>query len=103
MVTLSRGSVVSRGWLMVCRRFPGPRRRHQLVLAFAILSSSFFGYLSLLNMGVAAQSSNSFGDVNISAILNSFQMGYDKRVRPNYGGKVLLLMAHYFICNIYLT
>lgn len=28
-----------------------------------------------------------FGDVNISAILNSFQMGYDKRVRPNYGGK----------------
>ena len=32
-------------------------------------------------------SSNSFGDVNISAILNSFQMGYDKRVRPNYGGK----------------
>ena len=28
-----------------------------------------------------------FGDVNISAILNSFQMGYDKRVRPNYGGE----------------
>ena len=28
-----------------------------------------------------------FGDINISAILNSFQMGYDKRVRPNYGGK----------------
>ena len=26
-------------------------------------------------------------DVNISALLNSFQMGYDKRVRPNYGGK----------------
>jgi len=31
--------------------------------------------------------STNFGDVNISAILNSFQMGYDKRVRPNYGGK----------------
>ena len=28
-----------------------------------------------------------FGDVNISALLNSFQMGYDKRVRPNYGGE----------------
>ena len=28
-------------------------------------------------------------DVNISALLNSFQMGYDKRVRPNYGGKSL--------------
>jgi hypothetical protein len=30
------------------------------------------------------------GDVNISALLNSFQMGYDKRVRPNYGGKIQL-------------
>ena len=31
--------------------------------------------------------SESGKDVNISALLNSFQMGYDKRVRPNYGGK----------------
>lgn len=27
------------------------------------------------------------GDVNISAILDSFSVGYDKRVRPNYGGR----------------
>ncbi|KAI8431014.1 hypothetical protein MSG28_001096, partial [Choristoneura fumiferana] len=27
-----------------------------------------------------------FGDVNISAILDSFSISYDKRVRPNYGG-----------------
>lgn len=27
------------------------------------------------------------GDVNISAILDSFSVSYDKRVRPNYGGK----------------
>ena len=26
------------------------------------------------------------GDVNISAILDSFSVSYDKRVRPNYGG-----------------
>ena len=31
--------------------------------------------------------SHEYSDVNISALLNSFQMGYDKRVRPNYGGK----------------
>ncbi len=31
--------------------------------------------------------SQEYGDVNISALLNSFQMGYDKRVRPNYGGE----------------
>ncbi|GAB0094694.1 hypothetical protein DMENIID0001_100190 [Sergentomyia squamirostris] len=29
------------------------------------------------------------GDVNISAILDSFSISYDKRVRPNYGGKNL--------------
>lgn len=29
-----------------------------------------------------------FGDVNISAILDSFSISYDKRVRPNYGGKL---------------
>lgn len=27
------------------------------------------------------------GDVNVSAILDSFSVSYDKRVRPNYGGK----------------
>ena len=59
MLTLSRGSclgVVSRGWLMFRRKFIGSRRRcHPLVLAFAILTSSFLGSLSLLKMGVAAQ------------------------------------------------
>lgn len=28
-----------------------------------------------------------YGDVNISAILDSFSGSYDKRVRPNYGGE----------------
>jgi hypothetical protein len=39
-----------------------------------------------------------FGEVNISALLNSFQMGYDKRVRPNYGGTVTLKQG----CQIFL-
>ena len=37
---------------------------------------------------IFSSNEHGFGDVNISAILNSFQMGYDKRVRPNYGGKL---------------
>ena len=37
---------------------------------------------------------NEFTDVNISALLNSFQMGYDKRVRPNYGGKNTQFSIH---------
>lgn len=32
-----------------------------------------------------------FGDVNISAILDSFSVSYDKRVRPNYGGKCTIV------------
>ncbi|KAJ8878033.1 hypothetical protein PR048_022496 [Dryococelus australis] len=40
-----------------------------------------------------------FGDVNISAILDSFSVSYDKRVRPNYGGAAVkeaarLLASH---------
>lgn len=33
---------------------------------------------------------NYMGDVNISAILDSFSVSYDKRVRPNYGGEYIL-------------
>ena len=40
-------------------------------------------------VNIFSSNEHGFGDVNISAILNSFQMGYDKRVRPNYGGKLV--------------
>uniref|UniRef100_T1IZK6 Neurotransmitter-gated ion-channel ligand-binding domain-containing protein n=1 Tax=Strigamia maritima TaxID=126957 RepID=T1IZK6_STRMM len=33
-----------------------------------------------------AESSSSQDDINVSAILDSIQKGYDKRIRPNYGG-----------------
>lgn len=36
---------------------------------------------------------NYMGDVNISAILDSFSVSYDKRVRPNYGGE------YRFVCT----
>jgi hypothetical protein len=35
-------------------------------------------------------SSSMYGDVNISAILDSFSGSYDKRVRPNYGGELYI-------------
>ncbi|TRY73168.1 hypothetical protein TCAL_11052 [Tigriopus californicus] len=38
---------------------------------------------------------SAFADVNISALLNSFQEGYDKRVRPNYGGKDFTLDMYF--------
>lgn len=46
------------------------------------------------------------GDVNISAILDSLSVGYDKRVRPNYGGKSWLSglsVSLIFFCHIHST
>lgn len=46
------------------------------------------------------------GDVNISAILDSFSVSYDKRVRPNYGGKnhlnthFIQLTEKYLKCSV---
>jgi len=44
------------------------------------------------------------GDVNISAILDSFSVSYDKRVRPNYGGTyqaflICAIITEYNITN----
>lgn len=40
------------------------------------------------------------GDVNISAILDSFSVSYDKRVRPNYGGESRRDFLHFTINEI---
>ncbi|XP_071745406.1 gamma-aminobutyric acid receptor subunit beta isoform X5 [Lepeophtheirus salmonis] len=68
----------------------------KFILIFGILAV-FFG--RTLKMSVAAQNGN-FNDVNISAILNSFQMGYDKRVRPNYGGPAVVVGVTMYVLSI---
>jgi len=50
--------------------------------------------------GTGSSNEHGFGDVNISAILNSFQMGYDKRVRPNYGGQAVTVGVTMFVLSI---
>lgn len=53
----------------------------------------------------SAPGGSMFGDVNISAILDSFSVSYDKRVRPNYGGKssqyLLLTLNHHLFSQIF--
>ncbi|XP_013179062.1 PREDICTED: gamma-aminobutyric acid receptor subunit beta-like [Papilio xuthus] len=51
-----------------------------LVLALAI------AWLPHADHAAGAGGGGMFGDVNISAILDSLSVSYDKRVRPNYGG-----------------
>ena len=38
--------------------------------------------------------------VNISRILNSFQIGYDRRVRPDYGGTPVTVGVSLYILSI---
>lgn len=56
---------------------------HKLKKSFQNLFNSF-SLLSQIFRGGGGGSM--LGDVNISAILDSFSVSYDKRVRPNYGG-----------------
>ena len=48
---------------------------------------------SLLNITAASS-------LNISSILNSFQVGYDRRVRPNYGGVPVTVGVTLYILSV---
>ncbi|XP_060531628.1 gamma-aminobutyric acid receptor subunit beta-like isoform X2 [Cylas formicarius] len=52
------------------------------VMQLFVFITSFDGGQTGKNTG----SENYMGDVNVSAILDSFKQSYDKRIRPNYGG-----------------
>lgn len=65
----------------------------KVTFGWMLLAAMFTSVPLNVNVFVGANSNelgqnggSTVGEVNISAILNSFQMGYDKRVRPNYGG-----------------
>ncbi|XP_073974611.1 resistant to dieldrin isoform X9 [Rhodnius prolixus] len=48
----------------------------------------------------AGSGGSMFGDVNISAILDSFSVSYDKRVRPNYGGPPVVVGVTMYVLSI---
>jgi glycine receptor alpha-3 len=56
--------------------------------------------LILLSPAVAAADSDPESAVNVSAILNQFMVGYDKRVRPNYGGIPVTVGVSLYILSI---
>ncbi|XP_045541939.1 gamma-aminobutyric acid receptor subunit beta [Papilio machaon] len=65
-----------------------------LLLAFAA------ALLPQLNHVAGAGGGGMFGDVNISAILDSFSISYDKRVRPNYGGPPVEVGVTMYVLSI---
>ncbi|XP_065162537.1 gamma-aminobutyric acid receptor subunit beta isoform X4 [Atheta coriaria] len=50
--------------------------------------------------GPATGGGSFLGDVNISAILDSFSVSYDKRVRPNYGGQPVEVGITMYVLSI---
>ncbi|XP_065162541.1 gamma-aminobutyric acid receptor subunit beta isoform X8 [Atheta coriaria] len=50
--------------------------------------------------GPATGGGSFLGDVNISAILDSFSVSYDKRVRPNYGGPPVEVGVTMYVLSI---
>ncbi|XP_014240976.1 gamma-aminobutyric acid receptor subunit beta isoform X17 [Cimex lectularius] len=48
----------------------------------------------------AGSGGSMLGDVNISAILDSFSVSYDKRVRPNYGGPPVEVGVTMYVLSI---
>nr|ASY91961.1 GABA receptor sununit RDL1 ad [Chilo suppressalis] len=69
-------------------------RSAPLLLAFAA------AFLPQANHVAGAGGGGMFGDVNISAILDSFSISYDKRVRPNYGGPPVEVGVTMYVLSI---
>ncbi|KAJ2954231.1 hypothetical protein O0L34_g2475 [Tuta absoluta] len=69
-------------------------RRAPLLLALAA------ALLPQVNHVAGAGGGGMFGDVNISAILDSFSISYDKRVRPNYGGPPVEVGVTMYVLSI---
>ncbi|KAL5293233.1 Rdl family protein [Megaselia abdita] len=53
-----------------------------------------------LSVNAATGGGSMLGDVNISAILDSFSVSYDKRVRPNYGGPPVEVGVTMYVLSI---
>ncbi|XP_030038559.2 gamma-aminobutyric acid receptor subunit beta isoform X1 [Manduca sexta] len=69
-------------------------RRAALLLALAA------AFLPQANRVAGGGGGGMFGDVNISAILDSFSISYDKRVRPNYGGPPVEVGVTMYVLSI---
>lgn len=68
------------------------------VLLAALMATSNDALSINFAAGVSAQSESS--DINITRLLNSMQQGYDKRVRPNYGGQAVTVGVSMYVLSV---
>ncbi|XP_047524884.1 gamma-aminobutyric acid receptor subunit beta-like isoform X2 [Pieris napi] len=74
------------------------RPRNMRFLAFVF--SLAIAWLPHADQAAGAGGGGMFGDVNISAILDSLSVSYDKRVRPNYGGPPVEVGVTMYVLSI---
>ncbi|KAI8431023.1 hypothetical protein MSG28_001101 [Choristoneura fumiferana] len=67
---------------------------------FGLIMAIVFAYLPHADQAAGTGGGGMFGDVNISAILDSLSVSYDKRVRPNYGGPPVQVGVTMYVLSI---
>ena len=80
---------------MFCHKWVG--RTVSLIL---LSGFEWFGGRSIFSASASSQDEIVSAGHNISRILNTFQIGYDRRVRPNYGGIPVTVGVSLYILSI---
>ncbi|XP_004525610.1 gamma-aminobutyric acid receptor subunit beta isoform X1 [Ceratitis capitata] len=101
----SRHAVSSRGcgrsistWSKCTNLLLMPRAR--LVTLWLAFNLALIAQDPSASVDAATGGGSMLGDVNISAILDSFSVSYDKRVRPNYGGPPVEVGVTMYVLSI---
>ncbi|XP_017842271.1 gamma-aminobutyric acid receptor subunit beta isoform X1 [Drosophila busckii] len=83
-----------------------PRTRSPLLTIWLAINMALIvqesgpGHKRSTTVQAATGGGSMLGDVNISAILDSFSVSYDKRVRPNYGGPPVEVGVTMYVLSI---
>ncbi|XP_050361017.1 gamma-aminobutyric acid receptor subunit beta-like [Nymphalis io] len=75
-------------------------KRPRCVRSLALVVALAIAWLPHADHAAGAGGGGMFGDVNISAILDSLSVSYDKRVRPNYGGPPVEVGVTMYVLSI---
>ncbi|XP_066250706.1 gamma-aminobutyric acid receptor subunit beta isoform X2 [Euwallacea similis] len=82
------------------RAGPGPWPGCNPILLPIVILMGLLSTTAIVHAGRNQGGGSYLGDVNVSAILDSFSVSYDKRVRPNYGGDPVVVGVTMYVLSI---
>ncbi len=95
------GSIFSPGWQQLLNGSKTGTALKRTMSATAVIYCLLICLLATQTSRVAASTEDmDSAAVNVSHILNQFMVGYDKRVRPNYGGISVTVGVSLYILSI---